>query len=69
MVDKVLQVYPQFLTNFTYKGYYTSIKTKTYNTYADRSPVVFCEGNIIHCFTGKIQGIFSIKNLIFNDYF
>ena len=66
IVDKVSEVYPQLLTNFIYKGYYTSIKTKTYNTYADRSPVISFQGNIIHCFTGKIQGIFNIENSILN---
>lgn len=67
VVDKVLKVYPQFLTNFAYKGYYTSVKTKTYNTYADRSPAISVDNNIIHCFTGKIQGIFNIENFVLDE--
>lgn len=63
---KTLSVYPHFLENFKYHSFYLSVKSKTYNNFADRSPVIDVENNIINAFTGKIQGVFEIENFILN---
>ena len=64
MQQKVLFYYPSFLNDFKYSGYYTSIKSKSVNSHADRSPIIERENNILHCYTGKIQGIYSIESFI-----
>lgn len=66
IVSKVLEVYPDFNNDFKYHGYFTSIKSKTYNNSADRYPIIGVNGNIINCFTGKIQGIYVIEDFIKN---
>jgi hypothetical protein len=64
IVDKVLNYFPEFNEKFKYKGYFTSIKSKTYNGSADRYPIINRDGNVISCFTGKIQGIYIIEKEI-----
>lgn len=66
IVDKVLKIYPNFLSDFEYSTYFTSIKSKTYNQSADRYPIITTNSNVINCFTGKIQGIYVIENFVKN---
>jgi len=66
MEQKTLLVYPTFLKNFKYHSFYVSTKSKTYNNFADRSPAIDVEKNIINIFTGKIQGIFKIEEFVLN---
>ena len=66
IVDKVLSIYPDFLKHFEYSTYFISIKSKTYNQSADRYPIITTNGNIINCFTGKIQGIYVIEDFVKN---
>jgi hypothetical protein len=64
-IENSIQVhYPSFLENFRYFNYFTSIKAKIRNESADRSPIVKTDGQVIRCFTGKIQGIFEIENIV-----
>lgn len=63
-VNEVVQYYPNFLLDFEYAGYYTSIKAKTYNQSANRSPIIVANDRLINCFTGKIQGIFEIEKTV-----
>lgn len=67
MEEKVLEVLPDFKSNFTLNGFYLSLKSKIPNSSANRSPIISTSGKIIHAFTGKIQGIFQIEKVI-NEY-
>ena len=64
IINKVLNYFPEFNQKFEYQGYFTSIKSKTYNGSADRYPVITQKENVINCFTGKIQGIYTIEEKI-----
>jgi hypothetical protein len=66
MESKVKFYFPEFSDNFMFSNWFTSIKVKTYTHSADRYPIVERDGNIINCFTGKIQGIYIIEDQI-ND--
>ena len=66
MESKVKFYLPEFNDNFIFSNWFTSIKVKTYTHSADRYPIVERDGNIINCFTGKIQGIYIIEDQI-ND--
>lgn len=61
---KVLTYYPKFLNNFKYKGYFLSTKSKIESDSSSRYPVIIENGNIISCFTGKIQGIYIIEEYV-----
>ena len=61
---KVLIYYPKFLTDFKYKGYFLSIKSKIENDSSSRYPVIIDNKNVISCFTGKIQGIYIIEEYV-----
>jgi hypothetical protein len=61
---KISFYYKQFLTDFVYNSYYTSVKVKKYSESADRAPVIVKHDNIITCITGKIQGIYTLENYI-----
>lgn len=61
---KIKGYYPDFNHDFEYEYFFTSIKSKTINTVADRYPVIRQENNVINCFTGKIQGIYIIEDEI-----
>ena len=60
----VLKFYPGFYSDFDYCGVVTSVKAKTRSESSDRSPVVRVDGNVVSCFTGKIQGIYRIEDRI-----
>jgi hypothetical protein len=62
--SKVLGYYPSFNKDFTYKDYFFSTKTKTENLSDSRYPIIKKQGNIISCFTGKIQGIYIIEEFL-----
>lgn len=61
---KISYYYEQFLTDFAYNSYYTSVKVKRNSQSADRAPVITKNGNIVTCVTGKIQGIFTLEKYI-----
>jgi hypothetical protein len=65
--SKITTYYKDFNKVFNYTGYYTAIKVKRKSASADRFPVIQREGNIISCFTGKIQGIYILENYIKNE--
>jgi hypothetical protein len=67
MEKKVNHYYPDFLLNYEYDGYFLSTKSKIVSTSDERYPVISKDGNIINCFTGKIQGIYIIENYIQNE--
>jgi FAD dependent oxidoreductase len=60
-VDLVSKYYPDFLKNFEYVKYFTSIKSKIVSESANRYPIISTDDRLINCFTGKIQGIFAIE--------
>lgn len=62
--QKITYYYKNFLTDFAYNSYYTSIKVKRRSESADRAPVIEKRDNIITCITGKIQGIYTLENYI-----
>lgn len=66
MESKVIQYYPDFHKNFKYSNYFLSTKCKLDSGSDDRYPVIKKEGNIVSCYTGKIQGIYIISNYINN---
>jgi hypothetical protein len=61
---KISYYYNQFLTDFVYNSYYTSVKVKRNSHSANRMPVIMKTGNIITCVTGKIQGIYTLEKYI-----
>jgi hypothetical protein len=61
---KISYYYKQFLTDFAYNSYYTSVKVKRRSQSADRAPVIVKNNNIITCITGKIQGIYTLEKYI-----
>ena len=67
MEKKVNHYYPDFSLNYEYDGYFLSTKSKIVSTSDERYPVISKDGNIINCFTGKIQGIYIIENYIQNE--
>lgn len=62
--EKIKYYYPEFLEHFTYNDYFLSVKSKVKSNSANRYPVVTTDGNIINCFTGKIQGIYIIEERV-----
>jgi hypothetical protein len=61
---KILKYYPEFLDTFKYNGYFLSTKSKIISGSDHRYPIIVPKNNIIHCFTGKIQGIYIIEDYI-----
>jgi sugar phosphate isomerase/epimerase/nucleoside-diphosphate-sugar epimerase len=57
--EEFLIYYKQFKKHFTYKSYFTSIKTKYLNTKGARDLIQFKQDNIITFICGKITGIFD----------
>jgi hypothetical protein len=39
-------------------------QSKIYNSSDERYPIINLDGNIVNCFTGKIQGIYLIEDFI-----
>jgi hypothetical protein len=66
MENKVLKYYPSFLNDFKIKDKILSIKSKFESITDNRYPIIKENGNIISCFTGKIQGIYIIEDYILN---
>jgi hypothetical protein len=62
--EKVISYYPNFLFDFIYDGYFLATKSKVHSQSADRYPVITKAGNVVSCFTGKIQGIYVIEEYI-----
>ena len=61
--DDIRGYLPDFDSYLEYSGYYLGIKSKPKNDLtADRYPKIKRDHNIFHCFTGKIQGIYSIQD-------
>jgi hypothetical protein len=61
---KIYKYYPNFLNDFVYVDYMLSTKCKINSASDDRYPIIISNGNIISCFTGKIQGIYVIEDYI-----
>lgn len=61
---KINKYYPSFNKNFKYDSYFLSIKSKIISESDERYPVISKDGNLINCFTGKIQGIYIIEDFI-----
>jgi hypothetical protein len=64
---RVKKYYPDFDEAFKYKDYFLATKAKYKNSSADRYPVINQQGNVINCFTGKIQGIYVIEDYVKNE--
>lgn len=64
MEAKAVSYYPEFLKHFAYDGYFTAVKSKPHSASADRYPVVTVDGNVVSCYTGKIQGVYVIEDQI-----
>lgn len=64
MEERVLQYYSNFKSDFEYIGFFKSIKSKFYTNSANRYPIVEHDGNVISCYTGKIQGIYPIETSV-----
>ena len=62
--EKVKEFFPDFLEHFSYSDYFISIKTKIISNSDSRYPVIEKNGNVINCFSGKIQGIYIIEDYI-----
>lgn len=62
--NKVLKYYKNFKNDFVYVDYFLSIKSKIPSYSSSRYPVITEKDNIISCFTGKIQGIYFIEEII-----
>lgn len=62
--SRIKNYYDSFNNDFTYKSYFLSTKSKIENLSEDRSPIINVDGNLISCFTGKIQGIYMIEDYI-----
>jgi len=65
---KVNKYYNSFNNDFKFKTYFLSIKSKIENLSDDRSPIITKNGNLVHCFTGKIQGIYLIEDYLKKEF-
>jgi hypothetical protein len=63
---KIKKYYPEFLDYFEYNNFYLSTKSKIISGSDHRYPIITPKDNVIHCFTGKIQGIYIIEDYINN---
>ena len=61
---KIISFYPEFLNDFEYRKYFISTKSKVETKSDSRYPIITQNGNIINCFTGKIQGIYLIEDYV-----
>ena len=66
--SRIKKYYGNFTNDFKYKSYLLSTKSKIENLSDDRSPIISDEGNLINCFTGKIQGIYLIEDYLKEKY-
>ena len=60
----VLANYPNFLEDFAYDGFVTSVKSKFRSESSNRNPVVKIDGNLVSCYTGKIQGVYMVEDFV-----
>jgi hypothetical protein len=54
-----------FKKYFKYNSYFLSVKSKVNDESGNRYPITKINGNIISCFTGKIQGIYPIEEYVY----
>lgn len=66
--SRIKKYYGNFTNDFKYKSYLLSTKSKIENLSDDRSPIISAEGNLVNCFTGKIQGIYLIEDYLKEKY-
>lgn len=66
MINHILHYYPDFLNDFESCGHFLANKAKPISASADRYPVITKQGNMVSCYTGKIQGIYIIEDYIKN---
>jgi hypothetical protein len=66
--SRIKKYYGNFTNDFKYKSYLLSTKSKIENLSDDRSPIISNEGNLVNCFTGKIQGIYLIEDYLKEKY-
>jgi hypothetical protein len=66
MEMKISKYYKNFLNEFQFVRFEKSIKCKIKNLSDTRVPFIEHDGNVISCFTGKIQGIYLIEDYINN---
>lgn len=64
---KVKKYFSDFDKHFHYHSYFLSTKSKIKSASDNRAPVIIPDDNVIHCFTGKIQGIYLIEDYV-NKY-
>lgn len=64
MEMKILKYYKNFLNDFEFVRSEKSIKYKITNLSDTRVPLIERRGNVISCFTGKIQGIYLVEDYI-----
>lgn len=62
--DSVKIFIPDFKNYFKYNSYFLSVKSKVNDESGNRYPITQIKGNIISCFTGKIQGIYPIEEYV-----
>lgn len=64
--EHVMSYWPDFASSFQYAFPVVSIKAKTKNASARRTPVYRQEDNLLSFYTGKIQGIYAIEETVKN---
>ena len=64
MINKFSKYYKDFITNFEYKGYFISNKTKLISGSCSRECIIENNKNIISVNCGKIIGIFELENYL-----
>jgi hypothetical protein len=64
MEIKISKYYKNFLNDFQFVSFEKSVKYKIKNLSDTRVPLIERQGNVISCFTGKIQGIYLIEDYI-----
>lgn len=62
--NTVLSLYPGFLSDFKYVGHIVSVKAKMKSESSNRHPIIAMDGNVLSCFSGKIQGIYCVEDFI-----
>ena len=67
MINKFINIYPSFLHNFEYNGYFLSNKTKMFSMSDSRDVTIEkINDNVITVNCGKIYGIFEFEDYIKN---
>ena len=63
MEEHVLRYWPEFHDYFKYAFPVVSIKAKSKNASAQRTPIFRQQDNLLSFYTGKIQGIYAIEEM------